>query len=283
VARKSTFRQWPKGMPRRKDTNFDRQLIGRISNINPQRPLPLVHVTTTFVAKEIVSTKKLVTKLCDVFRMELLYFFVLRPAYVPKYGDEPSHHLTRFPSVFVLNPASVLEPLHVYPFDTGGAAKGAFEKQADKLIYLEDYALESNHDAAARFIHWAFGSLGQYYQGRLRQELASEMMPFESVAVSYVDVARLGVDGSNEHDKRASTVEIASSHNVDLPGNLDLLLLPKQFLEGNDALWQQLEYLRAAGTTIEIYDWQPNRRPSEFQRDIMRITREWYERQGVMS
>lgn len=241
--------------------------------------LPLVHVTAAWPAKEIVAAGKLVTRRCPVFESELLYFFALRPAYRSRFGAEESHQISRFPVVFVLRADAVKQPLHAYPFDTGGAALGAFAKQADKYVPLEDYALEPSHRGVSQFISWAFGTLDAYFDGRLRATLQDEVRPHESVAVSYLDIARMGVEGSNEHDKRASTVEIASSHNVDLAGNVQLIVLPKQYLEGNQTL---LDSLKPLGADLETYDWQPNRTPDEFQKDIMRICRDWYRRQGIM-
>jgi hypothetical protein len=266
-------------MPRRDGVNYDRQLIPHSAPGGLPAALPLVHVTAAWPAKEILRSGKFVTKWCDVFETELLYFFVLRPAYRSRYGQEESHQLSRFPVVFILRPEAVGDPRHVYPFDTGGAAKGAFGKQADPYVPLEDYAVTPTHAGAVGHIGWAFGTLESYFEGQLRGGLQDEIPRGESVTNGFVDVARMGVEGSNDHDKRASTVELAASHNVDLKGNVQLVILPKQYLEGNEAF---LEELAELGADIELYDWQPNRAPDEFQKDIMRISREWYSKKGIM-
>jgi len=270
---------WKDGMPRRDGVNYDRQLIPRSAPGGLPAALPLVHVTAAWPAKEIVRSGKFTTKHCDVFQTELLYFFVLRPAYRSKFGQKESHQLSRFPVVFILRPEAVADPRHVYPFDTGGAAKGAFSKQADPYVPLEDYALEPTQAGAVGHIGWAFGTLDAYFEGRLRDGLLDGIPAGESVTRGFIDVARMGVEGSNDHDKRASTVELAASHNIDLKGNVELVILPKQYLEGNTALLDELTDL---GADIELYDWQPNRAPDEFQKDIMRISREWYQRKGIM-
>jgi hypothetical protein len=272
-------RTWAGGMLRRDNINFDRQLIERAAPTGLRQELPLVHVTAAWPAQEVVREGKFVTKHCDVFDSDLVYFFVLRPAYRSKFGTEESHQLSRFPVVFILRPEAVPNPRHVYPFDTGGAAKGAFAKQADKYVPLEDYALAPTHAAAVGHIGWAFGTLEAYFEGRLKDGIQDNVRPFESVISGYIDVARMGVEGSNEHDKRASTIELAAGHNIDLAGNVRLVILPKQFLEENRTLFDKLE---ALGTDIELYDWQPNRAPDEFQKDILRISREWYRSQGIM-
>jgi hypothetical protein len=272
-------RVWPGGMRRREGVNYDRQLIPRSAPGGLPAALPLVHVTAAWPAKEIVKSGKLVTKRCDIFETELLYFFVLRPAYRSKFGQEISHQLSRFPAVFILRPEAIANPRHVYPFDTGGAAKGAFTKQADPYVPLEDYAVSPTHTGAVGHVGWAFGSLHAYFEGRLRDGLLDEVPPGESVTRGFIDVARMGIEGSNEHDKRASTIELAASHNIDLQGNVELVILPKQYLEGNETL---LDEIKSFGAEVEFYDWQPGRAPDEFQKDILRISRKWYENRGIM-
>jgi len=91
----------------------------------------------------------------------------------------------------------------------------------------------------------------------------------------------MGVEGSNDHDKRASTVELAASHNVDLPDNVPLLVIPKQFLEKNTRLLRDISHLRRRGTEVRTYSWQPHKSPNEMQKDILEICRHWYRRWGI--
>lgn len=265
-------------MRRRSDQNFDRQLVGLEGDDTSFGELTLVHVTAAWNSKEILRTGKFVTRKCRVFGKELLYFFVVRPAYKTKVGSEESHQLSRFPVAFFVKPSAVSTPRHAYPFDTGGAADGAFDKQADPYIPLEDYALEPNYNSVSNFINWAFGSIESYFFGRLRPELNDKVEPYKSVAVSYLDIARMGVDGSNEHDMRASAIEIASSHNVDLLDQVSLIIAPKQFIEGNDPVLKLIEPLVARGADLNLYDWQANRTPNEYQADIQRIAEKWYKK-----
>lgn len=240
--------------------------------------LPLVHATTVWNAQEIVRQSKLLTQRCKFLGKDLVYFFVLRPAYLGRDGNERNHRISAFPVAFILKPQAVRQPYHLYPFDTGGAIAGAFDDQADRQIPLDDYSLEPSHAAATRFIDWAFGSLAAYFDGRLRHDLGDDVKIPECVAQSYMDIARLGVEGSNVHDKRASTLELTSDHNVDLTDFLDLAIYPKQFIEDNDNF---LAKARALGGEIEFYDWRPNRAPNEHQKDLMEISRRWYRQKGL--
>lgn len=273
----------PLGMPRRTGLLRDRQLRARAARGTIPEKLPLVHVTAVWTANEIIRGGKLETRRCRVFKKEMLYFFVLRPAYRGKDGDEKSHQLTRFPVVFIVAPDAAESPLHVYPFDTGGAVNGTFATQADRFVPLEDYELEPTHAAAAGHIGWAFGTLEAYFDGQLRHDILDGVPEFESVTRGYVDVARMGRAGSNQHDKRASAVELAVGHDIDLKGNVLLAILPKQFLEApsgpNAALMARLGEL---DIKFETYDWQPNTAPDEFQEQIAEIAGVWFRKEGLL-
>ena len=104
---------------------------------------------------------------------------------------------------------------------------------------------------------------------------------FETVTRGFVDVARMGREGSNRHDKRASAIEVAADHDVELKGNGLLAILPKQYLEGdsgrNDEL---LDRLAELGIPFRTYDWRPNSSPDEFQADIAAVARAWFATEG---
>ncbi len=269
-------------MPRRGDEqDFERPLRTRSAALRGPDRLPLAHVTNVHAGRQIVEAARLTTKNCDVFGVSLAYFFVLKPAYLGKFDREKSDFLDYFPVALILRPEAVPTPHHVYPFDTGGAATGAFSPRANRLVPLEDYELENSHEAAAAFIGWAFGNLAEYYDGTLQRHLQNETLAADSVAVAYIAVAKLGTQGDPEHDTRAATLELASAENVDLGGNVMLAIVPKQLLEVQGRFMDAFAKLMSAGTEVETYDWRPNRAPAEFQRDILRITRSWYALKGL--
>lgn len=268
---------------REKGTTPNRQLRKRAHAGSLPDSLPLVHVTAVGIAREIVQAKKLETRPCPVFKKDLLYFFALRPAYRLKEGDAKQHQINRFPFVFILNPTAVLNPYHVYPFDTGGAANGIFDAQADPFVYLEDFELDPTHAAVVGQIGWAFGGLDEYYEGALRENILDDVPTFETVTRGYVDIARHARSGSNQPDKRASAIEVASDHDVNLKDNIQLAILPKQYLEDSTAKNEEfIKALEAEGIAWEVYDWQPNIAPNEFQEEIARIAKAWFKKNGHM-
>jgi len=276
------IRTWANGLPRRgTEYDFDRPLRCRCTTIPGCNSLPIAHVTTVHAARGVVEKAKIVTKPCNVFGIALAYFFVLKPAYLGKFDHEKSDFLDYFPVALILRPDAVPKPHHIYPFDTGAAASGAFRKRANRLVPLEDYELQPTHEGAAGFIGWAFESLSSYYDGVLRNQLSAEIKPADSVTTAYIAIAKLGVPGDPEHDTRATTLELASADNVDLAENVLLAIIPKQMLELPGHFLTSLRLLKDKGTEIKPYDWQPNLAPAEFQRHILRLTREWYASVGI--
>jgi hypothetical protein len=246
--------------------------------------LPLVHVTAVGIAREIVHSGKLEARRCAVFKRGLLYFFAARAAYRLKEGDAKSHQINRFPFLFIVRPDAVPTPYHVYPFDTGGAVKGVFEAESDPYVYLEDYELEQNMAAAAGQIAWAFGTLEDYYEGNLRTDILDGVPTHETVTRGFIDIARMARSGSNQPDKRASAIEIASNHDVQLRDNVLLAILPKQYLEedGDTPNHDFISRLKSAGIPWEVYDWQANTTPNEFQEEIAKIAKTFLQKQGLL-
>jgi len=243
----------------------------------------LVHVTPVGVAREIIRSGQIETRDCRVFQKPLNYFFVLRPAYRSKAGEQASDQLDRFPFVFVAAPDNLGPPFHVYPFDTGGATRGAFDEQADEYVYLEDYKLKPNYEAVSGQIGWAFGSRAAYYDGELRQGLEATLAHHEAGPRSFLRIAALASVGSNRPDQRASAIEIAFDHHVVLKGNVKFAVLPRQFLEdprGDNK--PMIDGLHAAGIAWTYYEWEPNSAPDDFRQEITRLVRAYLVRENQL-
>lgn len=86
----------PQKMRRRKGLPAQRQLRARAARGALPEKLPLVHVTATGFAREIVESGQFEVRRCKVFNKDLVYFFVLRPAYRRRDGDEKSERINRF-------------------------------------------------------------------------------------------------------------------------------------------------------------------------------------------
>lgn len=243
----------------------------------------LAHVTSVGGAREILRCGQLETRNCPVFNRPLVYTFALRPAYKSKNHTQKQSVLDYFPSVFLLKADALGDPYHVYPFDTGGARSGAFDEAASDHVYLEDYELASSLQAAADHIEWAFGSRANYFDGQLKAGLRATIPDWNTCAITFYDIALLAQEGSNQPDKRASSIEIAFRQHINLKQAVDFAILPRQFLEhprgNNDPM---INALKQAQIEWECYDWQPNSSPSDFQVEISALVRNYYARSGVL-
>lgn len=273
MARKPVFEN---GMTRRETLPFQRSLRARGKRDKLKPALPLVHSTTVWSAQEIAEAERFILKRCDVFDKDLVYFFVMRPAYRSRFAGAASHQLSRFPVAFILPPTDLPDPFHVYPFDTGGAAKGAFQSQHDPQVPLEDYALTENLEAASAHIEWAFETAERYLDGDVRADLLDGVEEADMVTRGYADVANMGRKNSNDFDRRSSAVEVAFSRDIPMRTAKGLVVLPRQLLE-NKALIEKFE---AFGYEVDAYDWRPNTLPDEYEDYIAEAARAWYHREG---
>lgn len=263
--------EFRKGNPRRDD------LIRRIAPSRSDRPIRLVHITSVGWAREILESRAIEPRRCPVFKTDLAYFFAYRPAYRLKDGSRKSEILNHFPFVFIIDPGTLPPPLHVYPFDTGGAVGGAFTR-ADRTTPLQDYELEPTLVDARALIDWAFSNLDAYLKGDFREDVLKGVPLHDTTVHAWVQVARMATSGWNEGpDRRASSVEIAWNTPVQLKGRVTLAIFPKQYLEDegqeNRAFLDQLSELEIPFRT---YDWQPNRAPDDFQKEIAAIVQAHY-------
>lgn len=272
MADKPTFE---KGMPRRDHGPPSRDLQTHTEGISA-KPLPLIHSTTVYGAREIAKGGRLKTKACDVFQKDLVYFFVMRPAYRSRFAGEKQKRLSAFPVVFILPPDHMPVPHHVFPFDTGAAAKGAFHDLQDPQIPLEDYELVPTLEAAASHIGWSFEGVETYLEGDIRQDIEDQIEDHDIVTHGYIDVARMGRRLHNKFDRRASTVEVAFAEDVILQGRKGLVILPVQLL--NDT--SLIDAFTKSDLTIEAYPWQANTLPDDYEKDIAELAKDWYRKNG---
>lgn len=244
----------------------------------------LVHVASVGVGREIIESGKLEARRCAVFKdKELVYFFALRPAYRLKDGTEKSDKLNYFPCVFVVAPDNLRDPYHVFPFDTGGALAGVFDRKADREVPLEDYELDPSLEAAGRHIRWAFGDVENYLQGDLRPDVLADVPRHETVTWGFVDIAELASSKRNDADLRASAVEIAYDRHVPLQGNVRLVIIPKQYMEDPNGPNQDfITRLNELGLEWKTYDWQPNRAPDDFLHEINDQVMRFYRENGLI-
>lgn len=242
----------------------------------------LAHVTSVGAAREIVRAEQIETRPCGQFNEDLVYFFALRPAYRLSGSDRKRSMIDYFPAVILVDTRKMGTPFHVYPFDTGGALEGVFDAGGSEHVYLEDYELESTLQAASDHLCWAFDTRADYFDAKLKEGLVENVPDWDVVPRSFASIAALASVGSNRPDRRASAIELAFDGHVPLE-RIQLMILPKQFLEdprGDNT--EVMERLRAANVEWSVYEWQPNRRPGDFHKEIDGMVREYLDRWGAI-
>lgn len=240
----------------------------------------LIHITAAGAAREIVADQAIGVRRCSVFGRELVYFFLGRPAYRLRDGDQKSRHISMFPVAFVADATVLGPPHHVYPVDTGALMSGVFGERPDPHVFLEDYELAPDLADAHSHIHWAFGGLDEYLQGDLRPALAGSLPAFDEVGNAFLHLASLGSrQTSNQPDMRASSVEVAYDQPTPLRSAVGFAVFPKQYLQDKGAKNAPfIADLDALGVAWETYDWQPNLRPDDFADDITRLVTAYLKR-----
>jgi hypothetical protein len=230
-------------------------------------------------------TGNLEAKPCKYFGEKLLYFFFGRPAYRLRDGNDKSDQITRSPFVFVLNPDYVV-PKYVFPFDSGAALSGKYSGE-DPTLTLLDYELDASVDGARRHLNWAFDSVDDYLNGRLKADILSDVDEFESSVRGYVTIAHQATKSINYvdlYDDRAASIELSTAKNIDIKKAVDLAIIPKQYLEGSIGK-QNTEILNALeNNEIDtlMYDWQSYRDPTDIRDEINSIVRKYYKSLGLV-
>ena len=255
-------------------------LRGRASG--PKDSYYLVHVTSVGAAREIIRAEQIEMRYCEAFGRNLVYFFALRPAYKLKGSEEKRSIIDFFPSVFLVSTEHMPSPFHVYPFDTGGALQGAFDDGASDHVFLADYELETNFQAASDHISWAFETRENYYDGKLRPRFSEQFPSWDVGPLTFEKIAGLASIGRNRPDRRASAIELAFETHVRLD-RIRLIILPKQFMEhpaGDNT--EMIESLKAARVEWETYEWQSNRTAADFHGEINGIVREHLKNWGSL-
>lgn len=259
-------------------------LLDRVNKAQKGIRLPLLHITHTGIARNIIHTGALETRECNFLKKELIYFFFGRPAYRLRGGSEKSKQITRAPFIFLVNPEKV-DPAHVYPFDTGAALSGLYTGE-DPTLTLQDYELEPTIDAAQKHLNWAFESVRDYLNGRLRSDLTSDTEDFDSATLGYAEIAQQAtklLNSPDKYDDRAAAIEIAIAQNIDLTNFVDTVIVPKQYIEGrNHGIINTniLDKLQSQNIDIIPYDWQPYKDPEDFRAEIDILIEEHYEDKG---
>ncbi|HZQ12452.1 MAG TPA: hypothetical protein VFB31_06550 [Pseudolabrys sp.] len=124
------------------------------------KPLPLIHTCQSYNLEGILSTGRIRTHYCDVFRENLNYFFVGRPAYKKEFGEEAAEW--ELPTCFIFQ-YDISDAKRIYPFDTGAFDKKLFPSFI-QMMDRDQYELSKLADGPQRLIGTFFGTPASYFR-----------------------------------------------------------------------------------------------------------------------
>ncbi len=184
-------------------------------SVRPTKKLPLVHSTAAYHIKSIRNDNSIRPQYCDVFKADLSYFFVGRPAY--KMVGETQAADWELPSCFIFEYEAVSKPTRIFPFDSGAFARGRMPSYI-KMMKKESFEVSAIADASVRIIGAYFVNTEFYYRGKAKDEAAfrREFAP-SAFDEEIMAVHRLSLETNNPTvDDRRLVVEVQSADILDL-------------------------------------------------------------------
>jgi hypothetical protein len=169
---------------------------------------------------------------CEIFKEDLNYFFVGRPAYKHKFTDTIAAYW-ELPVCFIMNFHIIPSAKRIFPFDTG-----AFHaKRYPSFFQITDqneFEVPYFPDAPERIMGAFFGSAEDYFylnpksERDFEQEFHLKVFDEEIRALHMLASLKTG-DG---FDDRRLCIEVQSSSNISLDdGNLQAVICPSIYLD----------------------------------------------------
>jgi len=205
------------------------------NTVKPAGMLPLVHTTRALHLKRIKESNEIVKSWCDVFQEDLNYFFVGRPAYKHRPGQEQAAYW-ELPACFIMEFDAVADVRRVYPFDTGAHADGRMPGFI-QIIDRKEYEVVGVPDAPQRIIGAFFKSASDYF--RLEVKERKQFDTEFSLSVWDAEIKALHMLAASAEisamDDRRLCVELQSGASVPLINNkLLAIVCPSIYLDDPD-------------------------------------------------
>lgn len=203
-----------------------------LANMNSAiRQMPLMHSTSLYKFRTVLSKNKLEATECPVFNENLLYLFYGRPSYRVASNSGARTDVTYCPICFILKPACLSRIKRIYPFDTGAFDSGLFGPYVPKESTLSDYYSGCDFDMPRRIVDLFFGSNRAYYFGEVSSNFNAGIFDFE--LDSYYQL--ISSTGESCVDDRKSSIEIQLDYNISLnEKSVYAIVLPKASMEDPD-------------------------------------------------
>ena len=202
-------------------------------------PLPLVHTTSAYSFRQIMSSMRLTPFVDKAFNEEVLYFYYGKPSFYPKTENSSSFN-HNFQVFFVFNPNALTAARRVFPFDSGAFSGGLYTRYFSKHMSLTDFQIELD-DAqsggtpfpitAQKIVASIYGSNERYFRSAPRSDLTYSVMDFE--LEGYLELIRN--KANDEFDDRRSVIEIQSTREMPLNREtLEAMIVPSALLDSDE-------------------------------------------------
>lgn len=187
--------------------------------------LPLVHTTQAYFLRSILKQDAIVPQWCDVFRKDVSYFFVGRPAFKVRGGESEASEW-ELPCCFILQYDAVLKPTRVFPFDSGAFAGGRMPNYL-RMMNINEFDVAALADGPTRIIGAYFADIRSYFRGRAKgtEDFQREFSPgvFDAEIKA---IHRLALDTNNAKlDDRRLSVELQTDASIELTVHAPLAVI----------------------------------------------------------
>jgi hypothetical protein len=228
------------------------EFLGRL-NVSGEQSLPWTHTTESARIFDILNDGHLAAIPCNVFRDNLCYFFVGRPAYKTSAHDSPE--FWQLPLTFVMRFSDAPRIKRVFPFDSGAFAAKRLPSFMTTFP-LSRYELNSDKEQIGRLISFFFQTPARYLDRRaVGHEDLKEQFNLDARHQEILALSRLYLEHSSAScDDRAAAVEIQVDEDVPLRSdNLLGVVVPSEYARVPEIL----RSLKVITRHVETYDILP--------------------------
>ncbi|TXM65450.1 hypothetical protein [Methylobacterium sp. WL120] len=187
--------------------------------------LGLTHITSSYALRDVVNSGKIqALEPCKVLGEDVIYAFYGRAAFRSSHDIIPTALSSLFPSVLILDPASIPPPKYVFGFDSGAFMNGALDQYLHPYMPLFDFLLAPDLISVAKLIKAVFLNNEDFFNNIPSPSFTVPAANFE--AESYKSIISSGGQGNVRLDDRISTPEIIFSDPIDLRRSVRAAVLP---------------------------------------------------------
>ena len=224
--------------------------------------MPLTHVTTTIVARDIIHDGEVTPSYCEVAKDDLVYTFYGRPGY--RVGAEGTVPLEAFcPVCFIFNGALLDEAKSVIPFDTGAYKRRLYKFHEGDKINFDDFSIAEDCSLPNRLIRAIYKERLAYVNGDRSKIPPVDQLCTPSQLEARVYLSLIRSDGRNEPDDRVASIEVAFGKQLRLRSNLKGMIIPHT-LWSDDHQSDWVAPLLSAGIDVRTYEFVPGKPPDHY-------------------